>query len=86
MDKKLCHECKFYLQHYTFSKHKLVSVYCGHCTLGSPRRKRPDTKACESFVPSPDPRDLFVTKEYLTKELLQHVLNMELLPEITVSE
>ena len=82
MNKNLCHECKYFLQHYTFGKQKIFSVYCGHCVLGRPKHKKPDAKACEDFVPSPDPKDLFVTKEYLTKELLQYVLSMELLPEI----
>jgi hypothetical protein len=46
------------------------------------RRKRPDTPGCECFEFGADPTDAFVTKEYLSRELLRYVLNMELLPEI----
>ncbi len=77
-----CKNCQYYLQHYSLDKRKIFRVHCGHCTFAHPRRKRPDAKACENFSPGPTPEDAFVSKEYLNKELLQYVLNLELLPEI----
>ena len=77
-----CKECLHYLRHYTFDKRKIFRVYCGHCTLGKPKRKQPDSRACEGFIPGPPQEAAFVSKEYLSKELLQYMLNLELLPEI----
>ncbi len=41
---------------------------------------------CGNYVPGETNVDLFASKEYLTKKLLEHVLNMELLPEIEGQE
>ena len=77
-----CSNCKYYLQHYTFDKRHIFRVYCGHCTLLRTSRKRPDTKACKSFIPGTAQEDAFASKEYLSKELLQYMLKLELLPDI----
>ena len=77
-----CSKCKYYLQHYVLNSRKLFRVHCGHCVLNRGKQKRPDTKACESFVPGVNMKDAFASKEYLSKELLQYVLSLELLPEI----
>lgn len=77
-----CSKCKYYLQHYVLNSRKLFRVHCGHCVLSRGKQKRPDTKACESFVPGVNMKDAFASKEYLSKELLQYVLSLELLPEI----
>ena len=86
MDNQHCADCKYYLQHYTFDTQKIFQVYCGHCTLGKVRSKRPDCRACESFAPGIALEDQFVSKEYLSKELLKYVLSLELLPEIEEKE
>lgn len=82
MEKQSCSNCQYYLQHYTFNHRKILRVYCGHCTLKRVSRKRPDTKACDCFTPGTPQENAFVSKEYLSKELLQYVLRLELLPEI----
>lgn len=82
MDEQVCRNCAFYLQHYTLDKRKLFRVFCGHCTRSRYKRKQPDTKACELFQPGSRQEDAFATKEYLSKELLQYVLGLELLPKI----
>ena len=82
MDEKQCIDCQYYLQHYTLDKRRFFRVYCGHCTFTSPKRKPPDTKACKNFTPGSAPEDAFVSKEYLSKELPQYMLRLELLPEI----
>lgn len=81
-----CRCCKHYLQHYVITAGRLMAVYCGHCTLRSAKRKKPDVPACSEFLLGNNPTEMFATKEYLTKELLQHILKMELLPEITMSD
>ena len=82
MSDQCCSDCRYFLQHYTFDRSKIFRVYCGHCTLDRVKHKRPNAKACKSFVPGPAQEDAFVSKEYLSKALLQYVFSLELLPEI----
>lgn len=82
MSNQCCANCFYYLRHYTFDARKVFRVYCGHCTFSRPKHKRPDAKVCENYIAGTAKEDLFVTKEYLSKELLQYMLRMELLPEI----
>ena len=81
LEKNYCKQCEYYLQHYTFVKGRTIMVYCGHCTYGTARRRHPDKNACEAFA-SKAGAEVFVSKEYLTKALLQRVLDMDLLPPI----
>lgn len=80
--KLVCENCKYYLQHYILNNGKLDWVFCGHCTLSRPRIKKPDAPACGDFILGQPQTSRCVTKQYLTKELLQYFLQMELLPEI----
>ncbi len=82
MSEQHCADCRYYLQHYTFDKHKIFRVCCGHCIYSRVRRKQPEAKACENFAPGSPQEDAFASKEYLSKELLQYMLSLELLPEI----
>ena len=82
MDMNSCKTCAYYRQHYTFDHHKIFRVYCGHCTYRKAKTTRPDAKACENFLFSESPENAFVTKEYLSKALLEYMLSLELLPEI----
>ena len=82
MDKQICKTCAYYRQHYTFDNRHIFRVNCGHCTYGSPKRKRPDTAACENYIYAESDEHAFASKEYLSKELLQYVLNLDLLPPI----
>ena len=81
MEAYKCHQCQFFRQHYGLDDKKIFRVYCGHCTQGRKPRRKPDQIACDAFVLA-DKKDPFVTKEYLSKELLRYVLEMELLPEV----
>ena len=82
LEKRTCKKCQYYRQHYTFSGGRIIRVYCGHCTISRAKHKRPDADTCENFLYSPSQEDIFATKEYLSKTLLQYVLNLDLLPEI----
>ena len=86
MEKPVCGGCVHYRQHYTFDGQRIFRVYCGHCTLQKVRRKSPDARACDDFDMAVPLEEKFVSKEYLSKALLQHVLKMELLPEILQQE
>ena len=82
MNERTCRACKYFHQHYIIDNKRIFSVFCGHCIHGRIKKKNPDSKACEYFDYAPRMEDFFVTKEYLSKELLRRVLEMELLPEI----
>ena len=86
MEKNICKNCIHYRQHYTFDEKKIFRVYCGHCAQYPAKRKKPDTAACEHFIPAPPDENAFVSKEYLSKALLQYLLNLEFLPPIEDSK
>ena len=81
MEDRKCSECVYYRQHYGLDDKKIFRVYCGHCTQGRKPTRKPDRIACEGFELARK-EDAFVSKEYLSKELLRYILEMELLPEI----
>ena len=83
MESCQCKNCSHFLQHYTFRQNRMIEVYCGHCTYLRVKHKRPDSKACEHYIQGRPIDEPFVSKEFLTKALLQKVLDMALLPEIT---
>ena len=82
MNENLCKNCQYFVQHYVLGPQKLVSVNCGQCIYGRTKRKQAYSTACENFIPGQPSGDGFVSREYLSKALLQRVLDMELLPEI----
>ena len=82
MDEKQCKNCQHFMQHLALDNRRLFRVYCGHCTFKKAKRKLPDTKACENYITGSPPEEAFATKEYLSKELLQYILSLDLLPEI----
>ena len=77
-----CKDCEYYLQHYALNQRRLFRVNCGHCRKYPTKRKRPDLPACDRFVAGTPDEEAFASKEYLSKELLQYLLNLELLPKI----
>ena len=82
MNQHFCETCIYYRQHYPFDQRKIFRVYCGHCTYQRVQTKRPDAKACSHYSLSAPAENAFATKEYLSKALLNYVLELELLPEI----
>ena len=86
MDNQSCKTCAYYRQHYTFDQRKIFRVYCGHCTYQKVKTKRPDAKACAHYLLSEAAEEAFATKEYLSKALLEYMLELELLPEIYEAE
>ena len=86
MGEQHCSNCRYFLQHYTLIGNKITRIYCGHCTLNRAKQKRPDASACKDFVEGVSQEAAFASKEYLSKKLLQYVLNLELLPEIQDGE
>lgn len=83
MNQNTCNTCVYYRQHYALDQRTIFRVYYGHCIYPKAKPKRPDAKACVNYIPSSPDEDAFVTKEYLSKALLEYMLKLELLPEIT---
>lgn len=82
MNQATCSSCKHFHPHYTFNQRKIFRVYCGHCTCLMAKTRRPDAKICERYAQT-DPNEApFVSKEYLSKALLEYMMKLELLPEI----
>ena len=86
MNPTVCAGCAYYRQHYTFDNRHIFRVHCGHCTFRKVKNKLPDTKACENYVAGYPMESSFVSKEYISKTLLEYVLKLELLPEIQGEE
>ncbi len=82
MDQNTCNTCAYYRRHYTFDQRKIFRVFCGHCTYKAPRTKKPYAKACENYMPAEADENGFVSKEYLSKALLEYMFSLDLLPEI----
>ena len=86
MDKDLCNTCAHYHQHYVLDKRRIFRVNYGHCTFPKVKTKPPQSKKCKNYVPAEPDEAAFVSKEYLSKLLLEYVLNLDLLPPIYNSE
>lgn len=82
MQKNTCSTCAYYHQHYAFDQRKIFRVHFGHCTNQRVKAKRPDSEICGNYMRAEPDETAFVTKEYLSKELLEYMMKLELLPEI----
>lgn len=86
MEKKRCDSCGFFKQHYGLDGKKLYRLHCGHCMKAKAhllsKGRKPDAPVCDLYVPGEPDTSRFVDKEYLSKRLLDYVLNLPLLPPI----
>ena len=81
MEKKTCKECDRYIQHYAFLDGRFRPVFCGHCPAHKTKKVKPYTEACDGFIPGRPMEEQLVTKEYLTKKMLEYFMKMELWEE-----
>ena len=82
MNETYCKDCRYFIQHYALDNKKLFQVHFGHCTYSNAKAKRPDAKVCKNFIEGTSREDAFVSKEYLSKALLEYMTGLDLLPEI----
>ena len=82
MEQNTCKSCVHYRQHYALNQRKIFRVHCGHCTYLKVKTKRPDAKGCEHYQQTELDEAAFVSKEYLSKALLDYMMSLDLLPEI----
>ena len=76
-----CKNCSHYIQHYGLNGKGFFRLNCGHCTFTRAGHKRPEQKACESFIPGESQENAFASQEYLSKALLEKALTLPLLFE-----
>lgn len=79
---KQCDSCVYFVQHYAFDNRKIFRICCGHCVYARPKTKKPHAKACVNYQQRVFDEEVFVSKEYLSKELLEYILKLDLLPTI----
>ena len=77
-----CSSWQNFIQHYTYVHNRFFRIHCGHCICKRLKIKKPDAAACENYVQAAPEENEFVTKEYLSKKMLDYFMRMELLPEI----
>ena len=82
MENQVCKNCKHFRQHYGLNEKRIFRLECGHCTLPRLKTTKPHRKACPEFVQRENKENEFVSKEYLSKTLLDWIRQLELLPEI----
>ena len=82
MQEYTCNTCANYRQHYTFDQQKIFRVFCGHCVFPKVKTVRPFKKSCAFYEPGGEDLDAFVSKEFLSKSLLEYMLKLDLLPNI----
>ena len=85
MEKKICKDCAYFQQHYILDKDCCRRVYCGHCTHGRVKNRKPDRTACEHYK-FQDQRSMFPDRQevvhFLTTEFLKKVLEKPLPPDV----
>lgn len=84
MNTPTCKTCKHFTQHYTLDEQTCMPVDCGHCCYPRLKKRVPDTPACANYelcekAKLPD-RDGVI--HYLATKLLDHILSLELPPEL----
>ena len=86
MDTHTCNSCAYYHQHYALNQKRIFRIYCGHCAFAKFKIRRPYSPACHNYTPTMPDEDAFVSKEYLSKALLEYMMHLELLPQINDME
>ena len=85
MENQTCKQCRYFRQHYVLNSQMCVAVDCGHCVYPRIKHRRAEKQACDHFAEREMPeeypdRDKVI--HFLTTEFLQHVMRLELPPEI----
>ena len=86
---KTCSMCEHFHQHHYLSGNQAVAVDCGHCVQARMKHRKASARVCADFCertkPSPAP-DRASTIRYLTTEVLERIMALELPPEIVNRE
>ena len=86
IQREICRNCKFFMQHYILDNGQFKWINAGHCIKLKLRNKQAYSKICEHYEYQEPVEDRYVDQEYLSKELLQRVLTMDLLPKMEIED
>lgn len=81
----ICKNCVRFRQHYILSEQRCDVTNCGHCVYPRLKHRKPNDKACDNFQDRSNSHDLPDRQQvvrFLTKEILQYILNLKLPPEV----
>ena len=84
MNTSVCKNCIHYIRHYIVDKKHYAAINCGHCVYPMLKTRKPNTAACKNFVLREEPLSLpdrNETLHFLTKEVLEYIMSLELPPE-----
>ena len=85
MSEPTCKECSHFHQHYALDQYRAYALACGHCSFPGLKHRQPNKGACKHFAKRSKPPELPDREEvihFLTKEILQHILDLEIPPEL----
>ena len=89
MIEPVCQNCQHFYRHYIIDSQRCTPVNCGHCCFPGLKRRKPDDKGCVHFLAREEPVDLPDRRgviDFLTKEMLEHILTLNLPPEVDEDE
>ncbi|MBQ8835337.1 MAG: hypothetical protein IJ001_10535 [Oscillospiraceae bacterium] len=85
MECQTCESCVHFRQHYVVDEQRCMAVNCGHCVYPGLKHRRAYAKACRHFEERREPLSLPDRRqviEFLTTDMLQHILELELPYEV----
>ena len=88
MDTPYCETCTHFKQHYYLDDQYCTALDCGHCTYPRLRHRKASAPACKHYVVRDKPPrlpDRHGVIHFLTVKMLEHILTLELPPEIKKS-
>ena len=84
MVSQICRNCEHFHQHYVIDDQRYMAVPCGHCASPKLKNRKPTQAACAYFsqrsAPPPHP-DRNEVMHFLTKQMLEYILELPLPPE-----
>ena len=82
MEHPVCKNCVHFRQHYILDRQSCSAVPCGHCSYPRLKHRHPEADACPFFQAGAHPLpDRTKVVHYLTTELLDYIMSLELPPE-----
>lgn len=85
MEQTQCSDCTHFVQHYYIDDQYCAALDCGHCIRPRLKHRKASSAVCEHYTSRKKPPKLPDRKgviHFLTTDLLQHILDLELPPEV----
>lgn len=85
MDDYICGNCIYFRQHYILEVERCTAINCGHCIYPRLKNRKPGSEACANYSARTTPLVLPDREQvirFLTTEMLQHILDIDLPPEV----